>query len=148
MKNQNTGKLKGFTLIELLVVVLIIGILAAVALPQYQKAVDKSRLSEAIIQGRSLIEAQHLFRLANGTFSNDIETLDISFPTNLWTCNGTSCVYRKTGLPNISVEQYHTRRLSLFCYSSVESRKKLCETIGGTFSHNGVTESYYLLYEK
>ena len=49
---------KGFTLIELLVVVLIIGILSAIALPQYTKAVEKSRASEAEQMLRSLRDAQ------------------------------------------------------------------------------------------
>ncbi len=70
MKNKNTRR--GFTLIELLVVVLIIGILAAVAVPQYQKAVWKSRFSEAILRTRDMAQALDLYELQHGRPSESI----------------------------------------------------------------------------
>ena len=72
---------KGFTLIELLVVVLIIGILSAVALPQYQAAVDKSRFSTLMALGNSFKNDQELFYLANGRYSEDLNELCLQF---LW----------------------------------------------------------------
>ena len=74
---------KGFTLIELLVVVLIIGILTAVALPQYQKAVDKARLTQLIVLANAATVAVEEYYLANGTYTDQWNKLSFSAPGNI-----------------------------------------------------------------
>jgi prepilin-type N-terminal cleavage/methylation domain-containing protein len=89
---------KGFTLIELLVVVLIVGIIAAIALPQYETAVLKSRLSSVMSNIKTIKNAEEVFYLINGRYTGNISELDINIP---------QCVYSKLGIMDCEGISYY-----------------------------------------
>lgn len=91
-------KKKGFTLLEVLVVIIIIGILAALALPQYMKTIKKARIAEAAsnigsIRGAETRHYQENDELVTGS---DLSNLDIEDPNDItnayftYTVSGTS----------------------------------------------------------
>ena len=83
----------GFTLLELLVVVLIIGILAGIALPQYEMSVEKAKAAEALMNMRTIIGAVERNILLNGkddkfVYANP-ENWDIELSGGNWYYEGT-----------------------------------------------------------
>lgn len=80
--------MKGFTLIELLIVVVIVGILTSIALPQYRKAVEKSRAAEAMTIGKTIIESQNRFLTAYPSQTPSRKgDLDVILSDGTWTSN-------------------------------------------------------------
>ncbi len=122
--NQN----KGFTLIELLVVVLIIGILAAIALPQYQKVVEKSRVAEAVQVLNSLYKDYQVCRLSHDKeYCLDFENLDFAPTGEIF--SGEDCINEQCF--NTKDWQYGSTDDALFLANRV---------IGGNIN----TSPYYL----
>ncbi len=86
---------QGFTLIGLLVVVLIIGILVTIALPQYQRAVEKSRGVQVLALLKALGQAQEAYYVANGEYATTFGALDVVLPGE-WTSGGSFYNWKTT----------------------------------------------------
>ena len=103
---------KAFTLIELLVVVLIIGILAAIALPQYQKAVRKSRIAGVVSTLHGIVNAGSAYAMTNSLGGGadavdvDLDLFDIKVASHTEDLTGVTCEYSFKILPATANEKY------------------------------------------
>ena len=150
-----------FTLIEILIAVLIIAVLVAVAIPQYQKAVYKSRYSSLMPIGKSIAQGNEVYYLANGEYTTEKKELDIDGPSDAMT--GTSVdleddpeylsyvrVANTDKVPNARyvVYQQHSAKFAdtTMCEAKDESARELCKNLGGEWISDDGTERGWAAY--
>ena len=163
-------KRAGFTLIELLVVVLIIGILAAIALPQYEISAAKARISEARMILKAITDAQEIYWAANGKYTADLSELDITVNTEgkYWTfsCDGGNAYWAPRqckAMPKVEGDPkiiFHMKEKASqeakdgflgkhWCVGGYKTfARRVCRSIGQVDTHPDVLwadYSYYLL---
>lgn len=137
---------KGFTLIELLVVVLIIGVLASVAVPQYRKAVLRSRTAQGLALLKSIEKAEEAYYLANGQYTVDLESLDLDLPK--FNCTPSLCNFLSPGKEFLweFTSGGDFRHYTLYCAAQTrdEAALQVCASLG-TYSHINGLYRYYAL---
>ena len=165
-------KRAGFTLIELLVVVLILGILAAVAMPSYRRAVATARVGTLLPLMRSISDAENRFYMANNRYSQSFSALDISMPSGGELKKNSSgnevmsyadffCSFHTSEeaaargsssslycysekVSGLSIEKYFDRKYFI-CWAKQDNEEVnvICQNISGREAYNAITTGVY-----
>lgn len=117
-------KTNGFTLIELLVVVLIIGILSAVALPQYNRAVLKARYSELQTIISAYKTAAETYYMANGAYPDYWTDMDLEPPSGCTAEDTRVGGYLYCGKKSFSLDLYNNHNKNLVGFYRPNNKTK------------------------